>query len=562
VVPRETTSEHTEVPSGGRSGRRTGRIPTWLPASRPADARRLAPLSLAVVLVPASLALMRFLIGLHRPFAHAGDAAILETAIRRVATGTQALGPYSRFGFHQPGPAYFFLQAPFSWLTGGSPRSLFIGALVINLGAAAACIAVVRRQFGEPAARWSAVVIAGYLLAVSPALLADPWNPYVLGTPLLLTILLAARAAAGSWSAAAGAAVVGTFVVQTHLGTAVTLLALFGVTAVIAVAGRQRRTCDRSAHPASGHRRWAVVGAAAVLLGAFWIPPVVEQVTHSPGNATLIARFFRESHPEFDAAVDHSLGTAATQVAAHLATLPLGRPFDEPADPGGTERDATRTALALAGIVAGGVVAVLGWRRRHLFVATLGGLSIVGSTTAIWSTTQIVGEAHPYLLVWTGSLLLPAWMAIGLVGRRLTDTLRWRQLLTVTLLVVGTTLTWSMVRAPLPPVGGNPDVAAATAMTRPWLRVQGGPVRVRIGQHDLWPVAVGLVNELDRHGVDVTVDEQWAALFGDQFAPTNRERSELWLTAPTAPAPAAAAQRLGTAAGASLWGRLTSPSTR
>ena len=76
--------------------------------------RRTVPLSLGLLLVPAFIGLVRLVIGLHRPFAQSGDAAILETAVRRVATGTQALGPYSRFGFHQPGPAYFFVQAPFS----------------------------------------------------------------------------------------------------------------------------------------------------------------------------------------------------------------------------------------------------------------------------------------------------------------------------------------------------------------------------------------------------------------------------------------------------------------
>src|SRR2546421_667231 len=82
--------------------------------------RRAVPLSLAVVGIPALFAVLRLLVGLHRTFTNYGDDAILETAVRRVVSGTQTLGPYSRFGFHQPGPAYFFLQAPFSWLTGGS----------------------------------------------------------------------------------------------------------------------------------------------------------------------------------------------------------------------------------------------------------------------------------------------------------------------------------------------------------------------------------------------------------------------------------------------------------
>src|SRR2546423_8940971 len=135
---------------------------------------RIPPLSLAVLLVPASVGLIRLLIGLHRPMALYGDAAILETAVRRVATGTQALGPYSRFGFHQPGPAYFFVQAPFSWLTGGSPRSLFVGALTINFGAAVASEAVGRHLAREAAARWAAIVITAYLLALTPAVLTDP----------------------------------------------------------------------------------------------------------------------------------------------------------------------------------------------------------------------------------------------------------------------------------------------------------------------------------------------------------------------------------------------------
>src|SRR5688572_32081976 len=92
-------------------------------------ARRAVPVSLALLLIPAVVGVIRLLTGLQEPFAHSGDAAVLEPAVRRVATGTQTLGPYSRFGFHQPGPAYFFVQAPFSWVTGGSPQSLFLGAL-------------------------------------------------------------------------------------------------------------------------------------------------------------------------------------------------------------------------------------------------------------------------------------------------------------------------------------------------------------------------------------------------------------------------------------------------
>ena len=165
------------------------------PAGRvPRSLLRCAPLSVVLILAPALVGAVRLLAGIGRPFDLVGDHAILEAAVRRVSSGTQTLGPYSRFGFHQPGPAYFFCQAPFSWLTGGSARSLFLGALALNLGCAAGAVLVVRRWLGEAAARRAALVIAAYLVVLGPGLLADPWNPYVLGLPLLLTLVLGAAA--------------------------------------------------------------------------------------------------------------------------------------------------------------------------------------------------------------------------------------------------------------------------------------------------------------------------------------------------------------------------------
>src|SRR5439155_15660474 len=155
------------VPDAAGQPHTPGRPRRHLPRS---GQGRMLPLSLAVLLVPASVGLIRLLIGLHRPMALYGDAAILETAVRRVATGTQMVGPYSRFGFHQPGPAYFFVQAPFSWATGGSSRAMFLGALAINAGAAIGSVLVVRRVLGESAARWAAAVTAAYMVLLKPEL--------------------------------------------------------------------------------------------------------------------------------------------------------------------------------------------------------------------------------------------------------------------------------------------------------------------------------------------------------------------------------------------------------
>ena len=124
-------------------------------------------------------------------------------------------------------------------------------------------------------------------------------------------------------------------------------------------------------------------------------------------------------------------------------------------------------------------------------------------------------------------------------------------------------LAWSMLRTPLPPSPDSPDVASAAALVRPWLQDHaGGGVRIRLGVHDQWPLAAGVIDRLDRRGLDVTVDPEWVSLFGDQFDPTGRETAEIWITDRAAAPPVHGPQPLGTTAGASLWaGPLTARGT-
>ena len=104
--------------------------------------------------LPAVLGAIRLGLAARRPFDFFGDQALLESSVRHI--GRQLVGPYSRFGFHQPGPSYYYLQAPFYRLPGASAAALFLGAYCINVGAGLGCVLVVRRILGEPVARWTA----------------------------------------------------------------------------------------------------------------------------------------------------------------------------------------------------------------------------------------------------------------------------------------------------------------------------------------------------------------------------------------------------------------------
>lgn len=542
-LPVEEAERRSDVPAGQPVGGATRR---WCP-----------PLSIAVLAVPTLIVVVRLASAARQPFDFAGDEAILEASVRHFSD--QLVGPYSRFGFHQPGPAYYYLLAPIYWLLGGSAAALFVGAASINFGAALACVLVVRRFVGETAARWSAAVVGVLLLSLGPSLVVNPWNPYVLALPVLLTVLLAAAGAGGSWAAAAGAVAVASFVVQTHLATAPTLAVIFGTTAALGVAlHRSNREPSPGAPLDKRGTPQRRPGRKALLFGGFlillvWTPPLIEQTTRSPGNLSRLARFFSASHPEHDRGIDHSVATTTGQVAAQLTVVPFGHDrITEPTDP-------AKVTVAGVGVAGAAAVMVVGWRRRHPVIASLGASSFVGPLVAIWSATRIVGEVFPYLLVWTSPLLVPA--AIGAavalepVRRRGVRYRRWVSGLTaMTATAVGLTLTWTASRE-LRPYGTSSEVAAATALTRSWLGEQkADEVRVRIGEHDRWPLASGVAVRLDKDGIDATVDQEWTFLFGDHFRPTGNEDALIWIAAAASRPPEDLGLRsLGVVGQTSVW---------
>ena len=57
-----------------------------------------------------------------------GDGAVIELYTLHATGFRQLLGPYSRFGFHHPGPAMFYVLAPFYAVSGHATASLSVAA--------------------------------------------------------------------------------------------------------------------------------------------------------------------------------------------------------------------------------------------------------------------------------------------------------------------------------------------------------------------------------------------------------------------------------------------------
>ena len=154
-----------------------------------------------------------------------GDGAALEIFALHATHGDARVGPYSRFGWNQLGPAYFYALAPLYRLSGAREFSLNWTALILNLFCVLAIVLLSRRYGGPPlaAAALAALSICFFQAGPEPsfsALLSSPWNPHVPMLPLALLLVLCAALAAGFIVVLPAIVVVASFVIQTHLGLA------------------------------------------------------------------------------------------------------------------------------------------------------------------------------------------------------------------------------------------------------------------------------------------------------------------------------------------------------
>jgi hypothetical protein len=497
-------------------------------------------LGVLVVILPLAFEAARTIAGGGHHVALWGDNPLLELAARDTLRGHELLGPYSRFGWHHPGPAYFLWLALPVWVLGPAGPGVFLGATLLNLVTSAAIVAIVWRRAGGAPAAWAAACLALFFVCLTPDFLRQPWNPFVVVLPLALLLILCADAAAGHGASFFCALAVGSFTIQTHVSTLPVVAVLVGAAGLIWV-GRWRWRRRESSDPA-----WLGVTAAG-LFALLWVPPVIDAFKNHPSNLTLMWRFFTAPQPR------HTLADAARASVATATILPFG------ADPFAVHQSRTHAEMVAGGIglvVLGAVVIGLGVWRRQWLASALGAGGLVALGVGIVATTRVVDTPiYSYLVIWEA--FIPVTMLIGLgiavFGGR---TARWLRptelaLLAVALAVAG----WATQRDAAVPASwqlANPDVAASARAIEGNLGPQERVVRITIVSHDTWPMAAGIALELERAGRKTTVANTsaiWTVLFGSRRGTTGREQAdvELYLTGDGPAAAAAQGQPVATA---------------
>src|SRR6202163_138579 len=223
------------------------------------------------------------------PVTSVSDTAVIESYTLSASRARLLVGPYSRYGWHHPGPLYFYLLAPFYVLSGKLAAGLNAGALAINL----LSVMVIAWVVGRVGSGVQAVAIMTLLVVYSwrmAPMLASPWNPHVIVLPFMALVVIAAAIVGGWIELLPLAMLIGTFAVQTHLGVLPSVVAVSAIAlgAVLVSAG--------SGVPISRRRAVGIVSVTLCLLVALWAIPIWEEMTRTPGNLTKLWRFFFTGH--------------------------------------------------------------------------------------------------------------------------------------------------------------------------------------------------------------------------------------------------------------------------
>lgn len=450
------------------------------------------------------------------------DIAVTESYTILAGQGRLLVGPYSRFSWHHPGPFYFYCLWPFYAAARSNTWGLSVGAWFIYC--ASFLTAVYATRFSPRGVlTFGLGVLAAITTVRFPGLLTSPWNPHVVLMPMLLLPLCGAAVCAGRFAWIIACVVVWSFVVQTHVSTAVP------ATLALLIAFAVGWTKARSLSDPIQRRKAAILfGASVIVLGSTWVLPLIEQFSVERGNLSMLwAYFTRPVH-------DHLSGAAAFGVLSDAATglfnsqyaLAQGQPIAWT----GSEISLSITAgllLLLALFLAGARPAQ--WQ----FDRWLAALLATELVAAWWSITRIDGAVFDHVVFWLcgiGALaivLLTHWLLTSARSPRLDA-----HLMSVSIALCGTlSLYQGAVRLPRMMSGSSESPASRTvrvlaAKTIDYVQQTKIKPLLLVPQ-DSWELTAGMVVQLQKAGIDFAVEPAWLDMFTTAMSPTGAESMTL-----------------------------------
>ncbi len=449
------------------------------------------------------------------------DPAVIELHTLRALTGDQLLGPYSRLGFHHPGPAMFYALAPFYALGGQTHAALCVGSALLDAAWMLVLLVILARLTGPRAGRWAVPVLPLLVLFLEPYTLFSTWNPDVALLPLGVAAVALMAVAAGHVGLLPVAVIAGSFAVQCHVIYTVPIgLAALAAVAALAVSRRWGIAHDlAAASAAKRHVMWSV--ATGLVL---WLAPIVEQVRGTPGNVGLILGFARGSAPA------HGVWEGMGAVL-RWASAPLLAPFGASIShglPAGLE--AAGVVLSSLLVVALLLAAARGWRTRSAVLWSVGCVGASMLAAGVLAVAGVRGELYPHLVRWVGvvggvslaALACTASSSMGLrsVWRRFESPLCAAVALPLAVFATVECARFMTLETFLESGWGHEFRANVWEPISRSLQAHGVRVpHIRLVDRRAWPEAAGVVLQRTKARQAVTVDHDFLFMFGDEFAP-------------------------------------------
>ena len=473
-----------------------------------------------------------------------GDTALLEIYTLHASHGDLSIGPYSRFTWNHPGPAYFYALAPLHALT-DHEFSLHWTVLLLNLASAVAAVVLLGRYGGWPFGLGLMVVLSIYFFRPNPwglRMLVDVWNPHAVMLPFAVLLVLCARLASGVITVLPWIVLVASFVAQTHIGVVPCTAAVTASAALLyflrrRVLGRHAETAgtDPEGRPAAF---W--IHAAIWVFVLLWSLPLVEQLRAGPGGnlAHIVSFFVADSHSETPTMATSFNALSYALWVPIRGTAPTITDFNLSA--------AVWSVLQLVLLAAGSVWAALA---RRAFPAALCLVGLVAACAAFWSITQVRGGlGSGYLTYWIFMVSVVNTAALlGFVMDRAAGALSLHRLRVLSvagsvaagafgiLLTVQSALVlYDLQQRKL---NENSYLASRVRVRVLFAAVEEDLRRhcrnrplIRIQSNESWPEAAGVVLQLYKAGIPLAIDDRYLFMFTETFLATGVEDVEFLFT--------------------------------
>ncbi|XDD52770.1 hypothetical protein AB3N62_09735 [Leptospira sp. WS4.C2] len=216
------------------------------------------------------------------------DLAANDFQIMEILNGRIAFGPYSRFQFNHPGPAYFYLLAfaekTVFFFESNYARYVFVTYLlnVFCLGFVFYHLSKLFRSAWPAILLWISCFFLWRSLGLS--FLFETWTPYVMICPFLVFILSLVNLTERKWWYLPVYIFSGSFLFQLNIMGAVPLA--FGTFFILYYLFKERKTNEYR----MGDLKFPILVAGFVLF-LIWLPVLFDFFQNFPGNISSVVKY-------------------------------------------------------------------------------------------------------------------------------------------------------------------------------------------------------------------------------------------------------------------------------